>query len=59
MTTRWLHFRLDEQLLEQARQAAENDRRSLSNWVSCVIERALKQGEAESVRQSGDAAVKE
>jgi predicted HicB family RNase H-like nuclease len=41
MGTRWLHFRLDEQLLEQARQAAAADRRSLSNWVGLVIERAL------------------
>ena len=41
MAMRWLHFRLDEQLLERARQAAEDDRRSLSNWVGLTIERAL------------------
>lgn len=41
--TRWAHFRIDEQLLERARQAAEADRRSLSNWFALTIERALKE----------------
>jgi len=41
MAMRWLHFRVDEQLLERARLAAAADRRSLSNWVALTIERAL------------------
>lgn len=45
MAMRWLHFRIDEQLHEQARQVAAADRRSLSNWVALVIERAVEQAE--------------
>ena len=41
MPTRWAHFRIDEQLLERARQAAAADRRSLSNWFALTVERAL------------------
>ena len=35
------HFRISEELLDQAQQAAKADRRSLSNWLSLVVERAL------------------
>lgn len=40
-TTRWVHFRVDERVLERAKKAAEADRRSLSNWVALTVERAL------------------
>ncbi len=41
MGTRWVRFRLDEELHEQALKAAAADRRSLGNWVSVIIERSL------------------
>ena len=41
MPTRWAHFRLREELYEQAQKVAEADRRSLSNWFALVVERAL------------------
>ena len=36
------HFRISEEHLEQARKAAEADRRTLSNWLGLVVERALE-----------------
>ena len=39
------HFRLSEKLLEQAQRAADADRRSLSNWLALVVERALEEAE--------------
>ena len=59
MAMRWLHFRLNEQLLERARQAAEDDRRSLSNWVGLTIERALREDIPAPGQQFGDTPVKE
>jgi predicted HicB family RNase H-like nuclease len=47
MATRWAHFRIDEQLYEQARKSAEADRRSLSNWFAITVERALEDDRAE------------
>ncbi len=41
------HFRISEELLEQAQRAAEADRRSLSNWLAVVVERALAEARAE------------
>lgn len=41
MPTRWVHFRVDEQIYERIRSAATADRRSLSNWVAVACERAL------------------
>lgn len=43
MTARRVHFHLDEDVYERAQQAAEADRRSLSNWLSVLVERALKE----------------
>jgi predicted HicB family RNase H-like nuclease len=43
--TRWVHFRIAEELYERARAAATADRRSLSNWLALVVERALGSGE--------------
>jgi predicted HicB family RNase H-like nuclease len=42
MSTRWLHFRIEEELHERVREAAEADRRSVSNWVAVACERALE-----------------
>lgn len=41
--TSWAHFRIEEELLERARQAAKADRRSLSNWFALTVERALEE----------------
>jgi hypothetical protein len=38
----WAHFRLDQELYDQAKQAADADRRSLSNWFALIVERALE-----------------
>jgi hypothetical protein len=40
--TRLAHFRISEELYERARQAAEADRRTLSNWLAVLVERTLK-----------------
>jgi hypothetical protein len=42
MTLRHVHLKLDQQLYERARQAAEADRRSLANWLTVLVERALE-----------------
>jgi len=47
----WAHFRLEEELLERARQAAEADRRSMSNWFAVIVERALEDKTRESAEQ--------
>jgi uncharacterized protein (DUF1778 family) len=41
MPTRWVHFRVDEQIYDRIRAAADADRRSLSNWIAVACERAL------------------
>lgn len=43
MPTKWAHFRIDEDMYERARQAAEADRRSLSNWFTLTVERRLEE----------------
>ena len=45
------HFRISEEHLEQARQAAEADRRSLSNWLALIVERALEEARRDSAEQ--------
>ena len=52
MPTRWAHFRLREELYEQAQKVAEADRRSLSNWFALVVERALEDESREPAEQS-------
>jgi hypothetical protein len=37
-----VHLKLEQDVWEQARQAAEADRRSLTNWIAVLIERALQ-----------------
>ena len=37
------HFRISDELLDRAQRAAEADRRSLSNWLAVVVERALEE----------------
>jgi len=37
------HFRISDELLERAQRAADADRRSLSNWLGLVVERALEE----------------
>ena len=41
------HFRISEELLEQAQRAAKADRRSLSNWLALAVERALEEPSCE------------
>ncbi|HOP15394.1 MAG: hypothetical protein KDI22_00255 [Gammaproteobacteria bacterium] len=37
-----INFRIDAQLKKEARKLAEADGRSLSNWITLLIERELK-----------------
>jgi predicted HicB family RNase H-like nuclease len=46
------HFRISEELLERAQRAADADRRSLSNWLGLVVERALDEAEPEPAKES-------
>lgn len=41
MPTRWVHFRIPEDVHDRIKAAAAEDRRSLSNWVAMACERAL------------------
>jgi CopG-like RHH_1 or ribbon-helix-helix domain, RHH_5 len=42
MAAKRVHFQLDEDLIARAQQAADDDRRTLSNWIAVVVERALE-----------------
>ena len=42
---RLIHFRIDEDLHEQALEAAKADRRNLSNWLVVLIERAVSEAQ--------------
>ena len=48
------HFRISEELLDQAQRAADADRRSLSNWLALTVERALKDKPRNAVTADGD-----
>ena len=41
MMRRIAHFRISPDLYEEAQQAAEAERRTFSNWVATLVERAL------------------
>jgi hypothetical protein len=56
MPTRWVHLRVDEQIYDRMKAAAEADRRSLSNWVAVACERALVSSpQPEQATESGPA----
>jgi predicted HicB family RNase H-like nuclease len=38
-----INFRIDGQLKKEAKKLAESDGRSLSNWITQLIEREVKQ----------------
>jgi hypothetical protein len=42
VTLRHVNLRLDEETWERARQAAEADRRSLTNWITVLVEKAIE-----------------
>ena len=42
MTIRHVHVKLEQELWERASQAAKADRRSLTNWIAVLVERALE-----------------
>lgn len=44
MTIRNVHLKLDDETYERAKAAAVADRRSVSNWIACTIERAVRSG---------------
>ena len=44
MTIRHVHVKLEQELWERASQAAQADRRSLTNWIAVLIERTLEGG---------------
>ncbi len=46
------HFRISDELLERAQRAADADRRSLSNWLGLVVERALDAAEPKPAKES-------
>ncbi|MCB1786621.1 MAG: hypothetical protein H6953_15630 [Chromatiaceae bacterium] len=37
-----INFRIDSQLKKEAKKLAESDGRSLSNWITLLIEREIK-----------------
>lgn len=39
---RLAHFRISEELYERAQEAAKADRRTLSNWLAVLVERAVE-----------------
>ena len=43
-----VNFRIDGQLKKQAKRLAEADGRSLSNWITRLIEREIAQAEKKS-----------
>lgn len=45
MAYRWIRFRLCEEVYRQALAAAESDRRSVANWLTVIVERALAEEE--------------
>jgi len=52
VAARSAHFRIEEELYERAQQAADADRRSLSNWFALIVERALEEKPREPADQS-------
>jgi len=42
VTIRHVHVKLEQELWERATQAAQADRRSLTNWIAVLVERALE-----------------
>jgi predicted HicB family RNase H-like nuclease len=47
MPTRWVHFRIPEDVHDRIKAVAAADRRSLSAWVTVACEKALESAEAE------------
>lgn len=43
-----INFRIDADLKNRARKLAESDGRSLSNWITLLIERELKRNKKKS-----------
>ncbi len=43
-----INFRIDGQLKKQAKKLADSDGRSLSNWITRLIEREVAQAEKKS-----------
>jgi len=43
-----INFRIDADLKNRARKLAESDGRSLSNWITMLIERELKKNKKKS-----------
>jgi len=50
VTTRRVHFQIEQATYERARRAAALDRRSLANWLTLIVERALEEA-SESEKQ--------
>lgn len=42
MPTRWVHFRIPDDLHARIKAAAIKDRRSVSSWVTVACEKALE-----------------
>ena len=48
---RWLNVRVGDELYERIKHAAEDDRRSMSNWASVAFEEKLARIERERNRE--------
>lgn len=51
MNTVWYHALLPEELINQLKALAKNDRRSLSNYIRVVLEKHVKKADAEKVNR--------
>jgi hypothetical protein len=48
MSLRHIHIKVEQEIWEQAREAAEADKRSLANWVTVLVHRALAANDKET-----------
>jgi len=44
VTSNYVRIKLEPAIYDRAKQAADADRRSLANWLTVTVERALKEG---------------
>jgi hypothetical protein len=57
VNVRHVNLRLDEKTWERARQAAEADRRSLTNWITVLVEKAIEDKPCEPAGQPAQPAL--
>jgi secreted protein with Ig-like and vWFA domain len=57
VTTRYVRIQLEQAVYERARQAAKDDRRSLSNWLAVTVERSLEDRPSDAAEQPAQTAL--